>query len=367
MKKVAVIFGTRPEAIKLIPVYFALKEANVEVHLISTGQHREMLNQIFNFFEVKPDIDLDLMTENQDLVDLSSVLLSGLSKVVEDLKPSHILVQGDTTTAMIGSLVGFYKKIKVGHVEAGLRTYNRFSPYPEEVNRRIIGLNADIHFAPTSRAEKTLNDEKLTNIYNVGNTVIDSVLLAKAKVEKNKESYHNTFQFIEDSKKMILITGHRRESFGKAFEDICNAILQLANENPDLIFVYPVHMNPQVKKPVGNILRSVKNVYLIDPVPYDQMVFLMMNAHIILTDSGGIQEEAPSLNIPVIVMRETTERPEGIDEGCAILSGTSHIGITSAFKVIYNDITKWKQMASSPNPYGDGKSSERIAKILSQE
>lgn len=366
--KIAIILGTRPEAIKLIPVYLAFKQSErFEVFLISTGQHREMLSQIFDFFEVKPDIDLDLMKENQDLVDLSSSLMSGLNNVIKELEPSHIIVQGDTTTAMVGSLVGFYKKIKVCHIEAGLRTYDRFSPFPEEVNRRIIGLNTDFHFAPTKRAEDALRKEKLSQIYTVGNTVVDSLLLAKTKVEGNSGYYKHLFPFIKESNRVVLVTSHRRESFGKSFEDICKAILSLANENLDLIFVFPVHLNPNVRGPVNEILSDVSNVILIDPVSYDQMVYLMMNSHIILTDSGGIQEEAPTLNVPVIVMREVTERPEGIDNGCAILGKTNFSSIRKAFYSIYNNQSVWERMSNSQNPYGDGTASNQIVRILGSE
>lgn len=366
MKKIGIVVGTRPEAIKLIPVLFALKEyETLDVVLISTGQHKEMLDQIFEFFDIHPNVELDLMMHNQSLADLSALLLKELNQIFEDMNLDMLIVQGDTTSAMIGSLVGFYHRIKVGHVEAGLRTYDRFSPFPEEVNRRIIGITADLHFAPTERAMRFLKEEGVEKVYNVGNTVIDSLAMARTKVEQNIADYQSRFSFLSGKKK-VLITGHRRESFGSPFQHICEAIKTLALAHPDIDFIYPVHLNPQVQQPVKGLLADVENIFLIDPVPYDQMVYLMMQAYLILTDSGGIQEEAPSLNVPVIVMREKTERPEGIEAGCALLAGTKGGDIIKAFEKLHSDEDVRLKMGNVENPYGDGQSAKRIAKIINQ-
>lgn len=370
MKQVAIILGTRPEAIKLIPLYLELKEnKSFKPVLISTGQHKEMLDQIFSFFDIQPDIQLNVMSPNQGLAGLTSLLFQKLEEVVSKHKFDGIIVQGDTSTAMVGAMIGFYNKVKVIHVEAGLRTYDKFSPFPEEINRRIIGLVADFHFAPTEKAAKALEKESLEGVYMVGNTVIDSLLWAMKKIEADEEKYQNniktSFPGLEN-KRLVLVTGHRRENFGKGFEEICRALASLADKYKELAFVYPVHLNPNVRETVFKYLDGYDNIHLIDPLPYDQLLYLMSKSILILTDSGGIQEEAPSLNIPLIVMRETTERPEGIEAGCAVLAGITACNIVNSFVQIYEDQTVYSKMTEAANPYGDGKSAEKIVGILEE-
>lgn len=366
-KEIAIILGTRPEAIKLIPVYLALKKSEILFPiLVSTGQHKEMLDQIFGFFKVVPDYELNIMTHNQSLSTLTSKLFLDLSNWCSSKSLAAIMVQGDTTTAMVASMIGFYNKYQIIHVEAGLRTYDKSSPFPEEVNRRIIGLLADINFAPTNKAAQVLLAENASSVFTVGNTVIDSLMAAKEEVFKNESSYKNRFPFLKEnpSRKIILVTGHRRESFGEGIKNICTSLRFLALKYQELNFIYPVHLNPNVREVVFEELKGMSNVILMDPLPYDDLVFLMSKTHILLTDSGGIQEEAPSFGIPLIVMRENTERPEGIDAGCAVLSGTNTDSIIKTFEKIYKDQDVYKKMSSSENPYGDGKSAIRIMKIL---
>lgn len=367
MKKIIIIVGTRPEAIKLIPVFKELKKVKSwEVILVSTGQHKEMLESIFAFFEVRPHYDFSVMTQNQGLDRLNSSLLVKCTDFFDEIRPDLIVVQGDTTTSMAASLAGYYKKIQIAHIEAGLRSHNIQAPFPEEVNRRIISLVADFHFAPTTLAVSTLRYEKAPGlIMNVGNTVIDSLLQAKKLVQKNKNFFANHYQKILNGyDRMVLITGHRRENFGKGFEQICYAIRDLAKQYPETSFVYPVHLNPNVRGPVFSLLDSLGNVFLIDPVPYDHMVYLMMQCFVILTDSGGIQEEGPSLGKPVIVMRNTTERPEGIKAGCNILAGTSKNKIIRLTKNLLDDRKVYAKMSKAKTPYGKGDSSIRIRKAL---
>ncbi|WP_109831734.1 non-hydrolyzing UDP-N-acetylglucosamine 2-epimerase [Reichenbachiella versicolor] len=370
MKKVAIIVGTRPEAIKLIPLFLYLKKngdgLGLKPILVSTGQHKEMLDQIFQFFEVVPDVSLSVMSANQTLVDLSASLIKALGRVIDEMSPDLLIVQGDTTSAMIGSLIGFYSRIRVGHVEAGLRTYNRFSPYPEEVNRQIIGITADFHFAPTQKAYEILLSENKEIVVNVGNTVIDSLNLCLKKVLKQKGQYVKKFKSKLDKDKLVLVTGHRRENFGTGFENICNSLAILAKKYQDTRFVYPVHLNPKVKNVVTEKLSGISNISLLSPLPYDDLVFLMSQSYLILTDSGGIQEEAPTLNVPLLVMRDTTERPEGIDAGCAMLVGTDQESIIGSFEKIVSDRSLYDKMSYEPNPYGDGKTASRIAKYLSE-
>jgi UDP-N-acetylglucosamine 2-epimerase (non-hydrolysing) len=366
MYKVAILAGTRPEAIKMIPVYLAFKNTSFfHPILVSTGQHKEMLEQIFNFFHVKPDIELNVMTANQSLNELTSLLFQKIGSSLKEIQPDILLVQGDTTSAMVGALAAFYEKVAVGHIEAGLRTYNKYSPYPEEVNRQLISRVADLHFAPTTSAAEALKKEGIRGIRLTGNTVVDSLMhcIGKVKMEENK--YIEKFaSFIQEGKKLVLVTGHRRESFGEGFQEICLAIQKLALANPDFNFVYPVHLNPNVRKPVFESLDEIQNVFLIDPVPYDEMVFLMNAAFIILTDSGGIQEEAPSLGKPLIVMRDTTERPEGVSAGCAVLAGNKADSIIHHFNKISGDLNLYQKMSAVDNPYGDGKASEKIVQFV---
>lgn len=364
MKRIAIILGTRPEAIKLIPVYLALKTSTqLEPVLISTGQHKTMLDQVFNLFDIEPGVELGVMMVNQTLSGLTGRLFNEIGNLLDRQHFDAVLVQGDTTTTMVASICGFYHQKKVIHVEAGLRTYEKFSPFPEEINRRIVGLTADVHFAPTQVAKKALLKEQVENVYFVGNTVIDSLLLIKDKVMANKSRYEKKFRNLWKDK-LILVTGHRRESFGKGFENICMAIQRLAKKYPEICFVYPVHLNPNVKEPVTQLLGSNRNVSLLDPLPYDEIIYLMMESCLIMTDSGGIQEEAPALDKPVIVMREKTERPEGVEAGCAVLSGSDSESIIACFDHIYRDPQVYEAMSTSKNPYGDGTSSQSIKTTL---
>ena len=366
-KKFAIVLGTRPEAIKLIPVYLELKKRGAAVSLISTGQHQSMLDQIFQFFGIRPDVSLEVMVHNQTLSGLTARLTNTLQECFEVGKYDMVLVQGDTTTAMVASLVAYYNHLAIAHVEAGLRTYNKYSPFPEEINRQIIGRIADYHFAPTKFAESILKTEQARGVHTVGNTVIDSLLFCLEKVTKLEDCYKEKFSLLEKYEKLVLITGHRRESFGKGFDEICQAIKELSQNYPHVLFYYPVHLNPNVKNKVYDILADIPNVYLGEPLPYDELVYLMSRSFIILTDSGGIQEEAPSLNVPVLVMRETTERPEGIEAGCSKLVGTDRQRIVESFAELIDMPDKYHQMANAMNPYGDGKSAQRITNILLSE
>ncbi|HRJ29545.1 MAG TPA: UDP-N-acetylglucosamine 2-epimerase (non-hydrolyzing) [Cyclobacteriaceae bacterium] len=370
MKKALVIVGTRPEAIKLIPVFKELKRSKHWLTLlISTGQHHEMLKSIFDFFEVQPDIDLAVMTKNQSLAGLTGLLLSACTTVIENHSPDLIIVQGDTTTAMVGALAGFYKRVPIAHIEAGLRSYDKTAPFPEEVNRRVISAMADFHFAPTKTAAEALKYERVQGkIKVVGNTVIDSLIFATKKVSKQLKKFDRKYTNVVDQyERMILITGHRRESFGDGFKNICKAIQVLASTYPKISFVYPVHLNPNVKDVVFNMLDGLPNVYLINPVAYDDMVYLMTKSYLILTDSGGVQEEAPSLGKPVLIMREKTERPEGVEAGCSLLVGASQKRIVKAVKNLVDNTRKYKSMARAVNPYGRGDSAARIVSCLRNE
>lgn len=367
MMKVLLIVGTRPEAIKMIPVYAQLKKSkHFKPILLSTGQHREMLQQIFDFFQVKPDMDLRLMQRNQSLPELASRVLKSCQQLFSTTRPDLVMVQGDTTTAMAAALASFYLKIPVAHVEAGLRSYNLQAPFPEEANRKIISSVATFHFAPTPQAIKVLKSEHAAGIYSVtGNTVIDSLMAAKKMVQLNEKIYKECYQnFLLGFDKMILITGHRRESFGEGFRNICEALLTLAKQYPSVSFLYPVHLNPNVRKTVFSMMGKIPNIHLINPVPYGDMVYLMMKSYFILTDSGGIQEEAPSLGKPVLVMRTTTERREAIEAGCSRLVGTSKNKIVKAAVQLLEDSSLYKQMSKVKNPFGKGDSAVRIVKIL---
>lgn len=365
--KIAIIIGTRPEAIKLIPIYLELKRSKDFVPvLISTGQHAQMLEQIFSFFDVHPDIELNVMVEHQTLSSLTSVLFSSLESIFKENHFSFVFVQGDTTTAFVSALSAFYHGIKVAHVEAGLRTHDKKFPFPEEVNRQMISNVADIHFTPTKKATLNLNQENIFNhVYEVGNSVIDSLFLAKEKIDNNLLKYEDIFSSIlDEDKKIILVTCHRRESFGKGFEEICMALSTIAEEYSEFQIIYPVHMNPNVQKIVYTKLSPFKNIKLIGPLPYDELIYIMSKSWLIMTDSGGIQEEAPSLNIPVIVMRDKTERMEGIESGCAVLGGTSASKILTVFKNILNSKKQYLEMSKSLNPYGDGTTSIKIVEYL---
>jgi len=366
MKNICIILGTRPEAIKLIPIYLELKKhQNINVKLVSTGQHRSMLKQIFDFFEIEADVEFDIMKKNQTLIELTSKLFLEIGSFFNKNNFDLVLVQGDTTTAYVASVVSFYHKYPIAHVEAGLRTYNKYSPFPEEINRRMIGVVADIHFTPTDTASKNLYKENInTNVINVGNSVIDSLLLAKDKIYKNEDVYKKYFDFLDKNSKIVLVTGHRRESFGKGFENITDALIDIANSYNDIQIVYPVHLNPNVQEIVYKKLNKYNNIKLLDPLPYDKLIYLMSKSWIIMTDSGGIQEEAPTFNIPVIVMRDKTERIEGIKAGCSVLSGTIREKIVETFDKVANDPVLYKKMSSAKNPYGDGKTSKRIVEYI---
>lgn len=373
MKRLLFIFGTRPEAIKMLPIINYAREHFVdkfEVRVCVTGQHRQMLDQVLSLFEIVPDYDLNIMAHGQDLYDVTSKVLLGLRPVFVDFKPDCVLVHGDTTTTLASSLAAYYQRIPVAHVEAGLRTHDIYSPWPEEINRTLTGGIAEYHFAPTEVSKSNLLRENITkNVEVVGNTVIDSLLWTinkiKANPELNKQLIsHFTNLGLDFSKRMILITGHRRENFGVGFINICEAIKEIGLSHPDIQLVYPVHLNPNVQQPVNEILGNVTNVKLIAPQEYQQFVFLMQNAYLILTDSGGVQEEAPSLKKPVLVMRDTTERPEAVDAGSVILVGTDKQLIIDSVNKILNDREYYLQRINAQNPYGTGNTSEQILQYL---
>ena len=368
MKAILFIFGTRPEAIKLAPLIrkYSQHSKSPKVLICVTAQHRQMLDQILSFFSIEPDFDLDLMRKNQSLSELTAAVISGVDRVIRETKPDLMFVQGDTTSALASSLVGYYNDVQVAHVEAGLRSYNRYAPFPEETNRILISQMASYHFAPTKNAQKNLVNEGITNhVWIVGNTVIDALLFSLRVIKSRETDF--TFDVdcnIDFNKKIILITGHRRESFGKTFENICGALKDLAQMNPQVEFVYPVHLNPNVRNPVWRILSRTKNIHLLDPLNYPQMIWLMNKSYFVITDSGGIQEEAPSLGKPVLVTRDVTERTEGIEAGTAKLVGTERVKIIQEATLLLNNEKYYNLMSKSENPYGDGRASERIYEIL---
>ena len=370
--KVLTVFGTRPEAIKMAPLVHALAaDERFESRCCVTAQHREMLDQVLELFKITPDYDLNLMKAGQTLPEITSRILLELTPVLKEFKPDVVLVHGDTATTFAASLAAYYEQIPVGHVEAGLRTGNIYSPWPEEGNRKLTGSLTKFHLAPTENSKTNLLKENYAaeNISVTGNTVIDALLLVKQQIE-NDIDLSNTlagqFPMLDESKKLILVTGHRRESFGGGFERICEALAQTAKAHPDCQILYPVHLNPNVQEPVKRILNDVNNVHLIEPQQYLPFVYLMNRAHIILTDSGGIQEEAPSLGKPVLVMRDTTERPEAVDAGTVRLVGTDVTKITSALNELLTNDESYKTMSRAHNPYGDGKACQRICDILAK-
>ncbi len=375
MKKVMLVFGTRPEAIKMAPLVkeFQKYPKDFETVVCVTAQHREMLDQVLNLFEIVPDYDLDIMKPGQSLYEVTSNILLGLQSVLEEAKPDIVLVHGDTTTTLSTSLAAFYQQIAVGHVEAGLRTHNIYSPWPEEGNRQVTGRLATYHFAPTEVSGANLLKENvdISNMIVTGNTVIDALLSVVSKIESNDELSSTLFENIsqkgyvsDESKRLILVTGHRRENFGQGFLNICSALKELALKYPDVDIVYPVHLNPNVQKPVNEILSDVDNVFLIPPLDYEPFVYLMSRSYFILTDSGGIQEEAPSLGKPVLVMRDTTERPEALEAGTVKLVGTDTKKIIEECISLLDDDEAYQTMSKSHNPYGDGKACERIVTYL---
>ena len=367
--KVLTVFGTRPEAIKMAPLVLALtQEPAIESRVCVTAQHREMLDQVLELFKIVPEYDLDIMKPGQDLYDITSKILLGLRDVLEEFKPDWVLVHGDTTTTFAASMAAFYKQIKVGHVEAGLRTGDLYSPWPEEANRTLTGVITAKHFAPTQASADNLLREHVSNsnIVVTGNTVIDALLQVRNKVlatDDTQKMMTQKFAGIID-KPYVLITGHRRESFGGGFERICESISQLAIKYPDYSFVYPVHLNPNVQEPVNRLLADKPNVKLIEPQDYLPFVFLMDRSFLILTDSGGVQEEAPSLGKPVLVMRDTTERPEAVEAGTVRLVGTDVAKIVSTVSELIESPSLYKEMSRAHNPYGDGLASKRIIDSL---
>ena len=371
MKKVLFVFGTRPEAIKMAPVVNVFKrdKSNFQTFVAVTAQHRQMLDQVLKLFKIVPDYDLDLMSPNQTLESLTSKVLIGISKLLKIINPDIIFVQGDTTTTYATALAGFYNRIPVGHIEAGLRTNNIYSPFPEEINRRMTTTIASYHFPPTNQSRKNLINEGIeeTKIVVVGNTVIDALFTVSNKIDKETDKYDNYFSesynIHFNHKKTILVTGHRTESFGGGFENICEAIKQIAEQN-DVQVIYPVHLNPKVQEPVNRILNKIENLHLIPPQDYVPFVFLMKKSDIILTDSGGVQEEAPSLGKPVLVMRDTTERPEGINAGTAKLVGADIFKIVASVELLLNNYTEYNKMAKAVNPYGDGNAASIILPFI---
>jgi UDP-N-acetylglucosamine 2-epimerase (non-hydrolysing) len=369
LKKISVIFGTRPEAIKLAPVILELKkDPAFQCEVCITAQHREMLDQVLEIFGIVPEVDLNLMEPNQGLAAFAAKALIHLDQYMKDSKPDMILVQGDTTTVFTAALAAFYNRIPVGHVEAGLRSGDIYAPFPEEVNRMLATRMTSIHFAPTEGNKQNLLREGVdeSTIHVTGNTVIDALMIARDKVEKKPPEVEGIDGKLLAGKRMILITGHRRESFGEGFENICNAIFRLAISFPDVQFIYPVHLNPNVQEPVKRILGTKKtpNIHLIKPLSYLPFVYLMNKSTILLTDSGGIQEEGPSLKKPVLVMRDVTERPEGMDAGLVKLVGTNPEAIFAAVSELLNDETAYDKMLSVENPYGDGLASKRIVDLI---
>lgn len=384
MKKIMLVFGTRPEAIKMCPLVkeFQKHTDKFETIVCVTGQHREMLDQVLDIFEVQPDFDLNIMKQGQDLYDVTARVLTGMRDVFKQCRPDVVLVHGDTTTSTAAALAAFYQQIPVGHVEAGLRTHNIYSPWPEEMNRQITGRIATYNFSPTPLSESNLKAEKVHgNIYVTGNTVIDALHMVVEKLKNNaalaqeQETILNQAGYdmnrLKDGKKLVLITGHRRENFGDGFIHMVTAIKDLKNKYPNVDFVYPMHLNPNVRKPIhevfGEDLSNLGNMFFIEPLQYLEFVYLMEKASVVLTDSGGIQEEAPGLGKPVLVMRDTTERPEALASGTVHLVGTDYQKIMDEVSTLLEDEAAYEKMSKAVNPYGDGKACERIVRILNGE
>jgi UDP-N-acetylglucosamine 2-epimerase (non-hydrolysing) len=365
--KLLCIYGTRPEAIKMAPVVHALKKSGIHTQVCVTAQHREMLDQVNQFFDITPDYDLNIMQPGQSLNELTSRLFASIDKVLEQAQPDWVLVHGDTSTSAVAAWAAFHRGIKVGHVEAGLRTYNKQAPFPEELNRQITGRIADIHFAPTQTAKNNLLQEGIAekDIIITGNTVIDALHMGLAKIELGSTSIdlEKIKNVIAHNKRIIAITGHRRENFGEGFESLCMAIKTIAQQYTDVQLIYPVHLNPNVQEPVNRILGALNNVRLIHPIDYPAFIYLMQKSYLILTDSGGVQEEAPSLVKPVLVMRDTTERPEAVEAGTVKLVGTNTDKLVASIKQLLDNKSAYSQMTKAINPYGDGKASTRIAEF----
>jgi len=385
MKKIMLVFGTRPEAIKMAPLAIELKkdETNFKTTICVTGQHREMLDQVLHIFDIKPDYDLNIMKQGQDLYDITSRVLTGMRDILQKEKPDIVLVHGDTTTSTATALAAFYQQIPVGHVEAGLRTHNIYSPWPEEMNRQLTGRIATYHFAPTTLSRQNLLDENVSEekITVTGNTVIDALHLVVGRLKNDHalakeqdavllEAGYDTNR-LTDNRRLVLITGHRRENFGDGFIHMCTAIKDLTKKYPDVDFVYPMHLNPNVRKPIhevfGEDLSNLGNMFFIEPLQYLEFVYLMEKSTIVLTDSGGIQEEAPGLGKPVLVMRDTTERPEAVTAGTVKLVGTNYDAIMKEVSELLDSEEAYNKMSRAVNPYGDGRACERIVKRLKEE
>lgn len=373
MKKILIVFGTRPEAIKMAPLVkeFQKYPEFFETKVCVSAQHRQMLDQVLRLFDITPDFDLDIMKPNQDLYDITANVLLGLKGVLDAYKPDILFVHGDTTTTFTASLAAYYQKIEVAHVEAGLRTHNLYSPWPEEANRQLTSILAKYHFAPTQESQENLLKENINpkNILVTGNTVIDALLLTVEKITSTPQLKQKLIKqiglpFDIENTRFILVTGHRRENFGQGFINICEALKAIALQNPSINIVYPVHLNPHVIKPVTQILSNIHNIYLIDPQEYEAFVFLMSQSHIILTDSGGVQEEAPSLGKPVLVMRDTTERPEALKAGTVKLVGTDKEKIIREIQLLLDSDIHYNAMSKAHNPYGNGGSCAKIVKFI---
>ncbi|MCH7296578.1 non-hydrolyzing UDP-N-acetylglucosamine 2-epimerase [Acinetobacter higginsii] len=372
MKKILLVFGTRPEAIKMAPLFHELASSDFfETKICVTGQHRDMLDQVLTLFRIQPDFDLDIMQKGQDLTDVTSRILIGLKELFRSYQPDLVLVHGDTATTFATALACYFHKVQVGHIEAGLRTHNLYAPWPEEGNRHLTGVISNYHFAPTKKAKENLLEENVpeNSIFITGNTVIDALYYVMKRIEEDnelRESLKEKFNYIDWTKKIVLVTGHRRENFGQGFKNICHAISDLSEQYPNVQFIYPMHMNPNVREPVTYYLSNKKNVFLIEPLDYLPFIYLMNKSHLILTDSGGIQEEAPSLGKPVLVMRDTTERPEAVDAGTVKLVGTHFQTIILAVQQLLDDTFVYQQMSRAANPYGDGLASQRIVKFIQE-
>ena len=375
MKKILIVFGTRPEAIKMAPLVKAFKNNNnFDTRVCVTAQHRQMLDQVLEIFEIVPEYDLNIMKAGQDLYDITANVLVGIRDVLTDFEPDVVFVHGDTSTTFSTSLAAYYAKVKVGHIEAGLRTYDIYSPWPEEGNRQLTGILANYHFAPTAQSQENLLKEgkDKNNIFVTGNTVIDALMYVVHRIDNQPELKQKirakiSAQYpLETQRKVILVTGHRRENFGQGFINICEGLKQIALNNPEIDIVYPVHLNPNVQRPVNEILSNIANIYLIDPLQYEEFIYLMSQAYFIITDSGGIQEEAPSLGKPVLVMRDTTERPEAIAAGTVKLVGCDQAVLVREAEKLLNDQNEYEMMSRAHNPYGDGKACERIVHLIQE-
>ena len=369
-KKILLVFGTRPEAIKMAPIVHCLADnKSFDWRVCVTAQHREMLDQVLELFEIKPDYDLDIMKKSQNLSQITTKILLGMKEVLDDYNPDLLLVHGDTSTTFAAALSAYYQKIDVGHVEAGLRTNNLYSPWPEEGNRKLTTAIAKYHFAPTLNSQNNLVNEgaNASSIKVTGNTVIDALFWVRNKIEKDnllKKDLSFKYGYLNPKKRLILVTGHRRESFGQGFENICQALKLIARKYPEVEILYPVHLNPSVQEPINRLLKKIDNIFLIEPQDYLPFVYLMMQAHIILTDSGGVQEEAPSLGKPVLVMRDTTERPEAVAAGTVKLVGTNPTKIVDEVSKLLDDKKAYESMSLAHNPYGDGNASKNILTSL---